>query len=120
MITPKKPCLKCKRVLTTTTYCPECEVKADALKKETSDKYDTKRGTSKQRGYDSVWSDLRNKKIATDSLCEMCLKSKRYVIAVLVHHIKTVERYPELRLVWDNLMSLCHSCHEREHRRNAG
>ncbi|MBU1087984.1 MAG: HNH endonuclease [Candidatus Omnitrophica bacterium] len=117
MITPKKPCLKCKRVLTTTTYCPECEVKADAFKKENYSKYNTRRGP--QHEYDNVWRKLSKRKLRINSLCEECLNMKRYIKAVLVHHIKDVKRYPELRLVWENLMSLCISCHEMKHRRGA-
>jgi hypothetical protein len=33
----------------------------------------------------------------------------------MVHHIMTIEEAPELRLVWENLMSLCEACHDVKH-----
>lgn len=35
----------------------------------------------------------------------------------MVHHIKSVEYFPELRLDASNLRALCHDCHERAHGR---
>ena len=37
--------------------------------------------------------------------------------AVQVHHIKTLKDHPELRLDSDNLISVCHECHDRLHGR---
>lgn len=39
--------------------------------------------------------------------------------AVCVHHIKELKDYPELALDDDNLVSLCHKCHDRIHGRDA-
>jgi len=36
----------------------------------------------------------------------------RVTIAEDVHHIKPIRTHPELRLVWDNLMSVCRECHK--------
>jgi hypothetical protein len=35
--------------------------------------------------------------------------------AVLVHHIKAAEAFPDLKMFWDNLSALCNRCHERIH-----
>ena len=37
--------------------------------------------------------------------------------ALIVHHIKEYEHYPELRLKDDNLVTVCFECHERHHER---
>lgn len=117
-VTPNKSCRLCKRVLTRETYCPACQIKIDARKKTSYKKYNMMRDkTVKHYGW--AWQKLRKRKMKSDSLCEECLKIKRYVNADLIHHIKPVELYPELELVWDNLQSLCNSCHEKKHRRNA-
>lgn len=39
--------------------------------------------------------------------------------AVCVHHIKELKDHPELALDDDNLISLCHRCHDRIHGRDA-
>jgi hypothetical protein len=39
--------------------------------------------------------------------------------AVCVHHIKELKDYPEERLDDDNLISLCHECHDKVHGRDA-
>jgi 5-methylcytosine-specific restriction protein A len=76
--------------------------------------YDEQRGNSGKRGYDATWQKLRKMKLAADPLCEEHLKEGQDVAATMVHHIKPIETHPELRLVWDNLMSLCNDCHERK------
>lgn len=47
--------------------------------------------------------------------CVECKKYGRITEAVLVHHIKTLEEYPELALVSNNLESLCIKCHNQKH-----
>jgi 5-methylcytosine-specific restriction endonuclease McrA len=66
------------------------------------------RGNSCERGYDRKWQGIRATKLMTDPICERCSK----VIANEVHHIEPVKKRPDLRLVWSNLMSVCHSCHK--------
>ena len=39
--------------------------------------------------------------------------------AVCVHHIKELKDYPDERLDDDNLVSLCHECHDKVHGRDA-
>ena len=89
--------------------CPQCMVYA---KKETR-QYDKERGSSGERGYDATWQKLRDIKANRDPLCEECLKSKKVKPLEIVHHIKPIEEYPELRLMMENLMSLCNDCHEQ-------
>jgi 5-methylcytosine-specific restriction protein A len=79
-------------------------------------KYDEERGTASERGYDAQWQKVRIMKLNEDPLCEECLKKGIVVEAAVVHHIKPLETHPELRLMIDNLMSLCVMHHEQIHR----
>ena len=58
-------------------------------------------------------------------LCQECKRFRRKrngqpVTAVLVHHIKPYEIYPELGLVDSNLVSLCEGCHNKMHPERGG
>lgn len=110
--TPQKPCRRCKRVLTTKTYCPACE----AIVKKKRQLTDT-RVPAGQRGYDWQWSKVRKTKLSINPLCEACLKKGIAKAADTVHHIVTVENDPALRLDFNNLVSLCRNCHESFHGR---
>jgi 5-methylcytosine-specific restriction endonuclease McrA len=48
-------------------------------------------------------------------LCVECKKYGRISEAVIVHHIKPVEEYPELGYISSNLESLCAACHNAKH-----
>lgn len=72
----------------------------------------THRRTTTERGYDHQWRKLSERKRATDPLCEHCLSQGRTTPASEVHHIVPIAVAPHLRLDWDNLMSVCHPCHE--------
>ena len=47
----------------------------------------------------------------------MCRDKGKYRKADCVHHVKEVKEYPELALTFDNLMSLCNTCHNEVHDR---
>lgn len=64
-----------------------------------------------------AWQDVRDGALARDNfLCQHCLKDGKLQPAELVHHIKHLDRYPELGLEPDNLISLCNDCHTRVHK----
>ena len=107
---PMKPCRHpgCKR-LAKESYC-------DEHKRDQERRYAERRSNSGQRGYDARWQKVRAIKAANDPLCEQHLKQGAIVPLDVVHHIKPVETHPELRLVLDNLMSLCTACHEAIHK----
>lgn len=65
--------------------------------------------------YNSAWVKVRNKKLSMNPLCEECLKHDVIKEATLVHHIIPVDVRPELKLVMDNLMSVCNVCHGKIH-----
>ena len=94
------------------TCCPECK----PYEKKAVMRYDKDRGNSGERGYDAQWQRVRNIKANQDPLCEICLLKGLIVPLNVVHHIKPIETHPGLRLVINNLMSLCTQHHEAEHK----
>lgn len=80
---------------------------------------DPSRKTAQQRGYDSAWTKLRNAYIAEHPDCEICHAAGKLVEAEQVDHIKPFKGVGDpLRLDWDNLRSVCLSCHRKaEHAR---
>lgn len=73
--------------------------------------YDNRRSASR-RGYDGTWKALRESKLQRDPWCAHCLKEQRHTPANEVDHIRPFKgKADPLRLDWDNLQSLCKSCH---------
>lgn len=68
------------------------------------------------------WRNLRLQKLANDPLCEKCLEQGLYVPAEDVHHIESFAEHPDDWQRWaycyENLQSLCKSCHGKEHRKH--
>lgn len=68
-----------------------------------------------------VWHLLRAKKIASQPLCEDCLRVGRTRLAEEVHHERPVESgrdATEMRMLaytFENLVSLCRECHHARH-----
>lgn len=67
--------------------------------------------------YDSAaWSRIRARRLRYDKYqCQECRKYGRLIEATEVHHIKHLEDAPELALDFNNLVSLCHKCHNKQH-----
>ena len=68
------------------------------------------------------WRRARKAALERDHyICQDCLAAKqrgeriRPRAAVMVHHILPREKYPELELQLDNLISLCDPCHNKRH-----
>lgn len=62
--------------------------------------------------------------------CQRCIERGLYTRATMVHHINEVRKCPELALskffvdsqtgeTKQNLIALCHACHEKEHDRSS-
>lgn len=77
----------------------------------------------------SAWKRKRIEILRRDSfMCVVCRKrlesgddlpitQRRIRKAYTVHHIKELRDFPELRLDNDNLISVCHECHDEIHHR---
>lgn len=83
---------------------------------------DLHRGSSTARGYDRHWRALRDRKLAVHPLCECedCNLLDIPLPADVVDHIQSIADHPELRLVWSNLRSMHHDCHNRHTARTQG
>ena len=75
-------------------------------------KNDERRGTANERGYDAEWRRIRRGKLQKDPLCERCQSKGEIRPAVLVHH----KDRDSWNRGWENLESLCRTCHDEEHK----
>jgi 5-methylcytosine-specific restriction enzyme A len=109
---PKKPCNHPGCLLLISSGERFCERHADLKEKQ----YEKRRGSATSRGYDGKWRKLRALKASIDPLCEVCLKDDgRATPMQIVHHIRSIEGFPEGRLDLDNLQSLCKQHHDDVH-----
>ncbi len=86
--------------------------KCEACSKRKRAAEDQFRGSSASRGYDHQWRLLSERFRKHNPLCQRCHTLGRVEPAKDVHHIKKITTHPELRLKWDNLMSVCRECHK--------
>lgn len=62
------------------------------------------------------WKHLRLRALRRDGfMCQECKRYGRVRQATEVHHKKPVDSYPEFAFCLDNLVSLCHACHNKKH-----
>lgn len=73
---------------------------------------DELRGNSHQRGYDRAWQKLRSVFLREHPLCTFCAERGCITPAQVVDHITSIALRPDLRLVRENLRSLCKRCHD--------
>lgn len=80
--------------------------------------HDNNRGTAHQRGYGSNWQKLRRMHLAREPLCYDCKNNGGYnmgggvlTVATEVHHI--IAKRDGGDNSFDNLMSLCKTCHSK-------
>ena len=113
---PKRPCaeMNCNN-LTTGRYC---ELHKNLTKKSTQIYNKYYRDKTINSFYQSKeWRRVRNAVIARDNyLCQRCLKKGIIKRADVVHHIIEVKEDWSKRLDMNNLESLCHACHNAEHK----
>lgn len=115
-VKPKRPCSypSCNQI-TDDKYCDKHARQEEAKRHRHYDKY--KRDKQARDFYHSLaWEKAREQVLIRDHyLCQHCLKEKRITPADMVHHIKPLKDYWDLRLTLTNLISLCHACHNRIH-----
>lgn len=90
-------------------YCSAHEHIGQQRKAEWKKRHDAQRESARKRGYDGAWERLRKRKLAASPVCEHC---NRY-LASEVDHITPIAD-GGARLAWDNLHSLCGTCHRRK------
>jgi 5-methylcytosine-specific restriction endonuclease McrA len=67
------------------------------------------------------WRSKRQYILSRDGfLCQECKKYGRNTEAKIVHHIKEIDDFPELKLKNNNLVSVCASCHNKIHPEKGG
>lgn len=71
----------------------------------------------KQRDNGECQECKRNGLVTLDDKNLQSETAKRKKIQLVVHHIKELERHPELALDADNLETICVNCHNKEHGR---
>lgn len=105
---PMRPCRfpGCPK-LTSKTYCTEHEKQ----ERKRYDQYERRADVNKI--YGRQWKKLRALYISHHPVCEQCQKEGRLTPVDEVHHIVPVNEGG--RNEWDNLMSLCKSCHQKMH-----
>lgn len=108
---PPKPCKQSGcGALTHDGYCGKHSAASDPTRY---------RGNANSRGYDWAWRKVRHQALQRDKyLCVECLKDERVTPAFDVDHIIPVRVAPELRLVLDNLQSLCRPHHRAKTERD--
>lgn len=62
------------------------------------------------------WREVRAAQLRADPLCAMCRSAGKLTPATVVDHIKPIKQGGE-RFDYDNLQSLCWSCHSSKTRR---
>ena len=75
-----------------------------------------KRKYKHRERYDSRWDKVRNIYIKEHPLCEECLKNEIITNARIVHHKVPIEDGGAI-YDYENLMSVCDSCHQKIHDR---
>lgn len=68
--------------------------------------------TRTQRGYDNNWLRLSRLCLAEEPYCRYCARNGRVTLAEVSDHIIPIRIRPDLRLVRDNIQSLCKLCHD--------
>lgn len=91
-------------------YCPEHQAQERAELERRKVYYkDARHGQWSEMYGSPKWKALRDGKLKDEPHCEICGEP-----ATEVHHRVPHNGNWELFLDWDNLMSICHSCHVRQ------
>lgn len=117
-----KPCKKigCNKLTRDKTgYCEEHKVLAEQNKKERNKYYDEHVRNKRDKKYrdfyhSKEWERVRQRALVRDKgLCQHCIKENKITMADMVHHIIPIKDDWSKRLDLDNLVSLCHTCHNK-------
>jgi 5-methylcytosine-specific restriction endonuclease McrA len=99
----------CPNKITSGRFCEQCLKNQQQLKEE-------RRGSARKRGYDKTWEKASKLYRSANPICERCLSRGKYNDKdLLVHHIKPLKE-GGARLDFNNLQTLCRSCHKAIHK----
>jgi 5-methylcytosine-specific restriction protein A len=106
---PKRPCSQpgCMKL--------NCVEHAKAKRQAWQKRTDSRRGSAHYRGYDQTWKSLRDWFIRENPLCRDPFKLHVGIVTagMEVDHITPFKGIDDpLRLDWNNLQSLCSTCHK--------
>lgn len=107
---PKKPCAfqGCPCLVSAgEMYCEEHKL----LRQKQYDRYNRTPGHNER--YGKAWRRVRAAYAKAHPLCEECLKEGKLVPLDEVHHLVPLSKGGTNK--WENLMSLCKSCHTKKH-----
>ncbi len=76
--------------------------------------YEKRRGSFRERGYTTSWTNLSERYRQEHPLCVPCLAQGRVKPAQCVDHIIPVGCCPQLVLDWDNCQSACTHCNTQK------
>lgn len=124
----KKLCSRCGRVIELgENRCEKCRLRSELRRKKNQKKYNKtynkfKRDKSRQSFYDSKeWKIARNAtKVRDKNICLWCYSQGQIVYADVVHHIVELSENINIALDSDNLICLCHACHNDVHEEYQG
>ena len=121
---PQKKLHVCNKMgcnnLTRNRFCEKHQYIEAEEKKAINRKYNRNRTDDKEQAFykSTGWKIVRKKALARDNyLCQDCLKMGYTVPAQTVHHIIPIKEQWTLRLIVENMVSLCESCHQQRHRK---
>ena len=75
--------------------------------------YDSRRGTSTERGYDYEWQQFRKRYLAEHPLCCDCKEQGVIAGATDVHHVMKLVDHPEYKYDEAWLFGLCKMHHDK-------
>ncbi len=106
---PKKVCAHagCARLVTAAQS--KCEQHISLARK----RFDKRRGSAAQRGYDKDWRVFRLAYLSRHPLC-VSAEHAHLVVATEIDHILPLRDRPDLKFQESNLQALCKSCHSRK------
>ncbi len=117
------PCPVCQQLTTSSGMCDSCRKRREASGLSTKPWSHRNEAEHRKNYGSSRWQKLRKQVLARDNyLCQECLKSDRFTPATEVHHIKATVAGGKM-FDADNLISICHACHElitEQQRRGGG
>lgn len=78
---------------------------------ETRRRYDARRGSARERGYDSRWEGMRRRHLRIEPFCRQCMAEGKAVVGKVVDHVIPHRGARWLFDMPENLQTLCLPCH---------